>query len=161
MASIRKTKAGTYQATIYVGRDANNKQLFQYVTRAGYHECRAAAREIEQEIEDNKFTNNANIKFSVYADKWFEVNKERLSPTTVRSYKTYMDKYKEYFKDAKLGKITNLHIQSFYNDLKKGEFGKKLSNNTILKIHCVLNEILEDALKYKNPARDVKAPKKE
>ena len=35
MASIKKRPNGTYQATIYIGRDADGKQLFKYVTKDG------------------------------------------------------------------------------------------------------------------------------
>ena len=59
MASIKKRPNGTYQATIFIGRDSDGKQLFQYVTKRGLRECKVAAREIEQAIEDKTFVNVA------------------------------------------------------------------------------------------------------
>lgn len=57
------------------------------------------------------------------------------------------------------------HIQDFLNILRTGgKIGKekirKQTGTTILKQYCVLNEILEEHLKNRNPCRDVKAPAK-
>lgn len=156
MASIRKRPNGTYQATIYVGRDANGKQLFKYVTKPTLKECKAAARVIEQEIEEGKFLNVENMRLSTWMDKWLELNKEKLSPSTYVSYKIYVDKHlKPYFKQLKLSQINELHIKQYINDKLK-----TLSPTTVRKHFFVLREMLQDVLKHKNPARDIKPPAK-
>lgn len=49
MASIQKRPNGKYQATIYVGKDENGKQIRKYVTKSTLMECKRAAREIEKQ----------------------------------------------------------------------------------------------------------------
>ncbi|MFA5385106.1 MAG: hypothetical protein WC364_10655 [Eubacteriales bacterium] len=73
MASIKKRPNGTYQATIYVGRDASEKQLFEYVTRDTLRECKSAAREIEQEIEEGKFIRFKNVRVTIWIKEWLEI----------------------------------------------------------------------------------------
>lgn len=154
MASIRKLPNGHYQATIYVGRDANGKQIRKYVTRPTLRECKAAAREIEQEIEEGRFVNVQNTRLSTWMDKWLELNKERLSPSTFVSYKAYVDvHFKPAFGNLKLNQINEIHIKQYMNDKLK-----ELSTTTVRKHMFVLRRILEDALKHKNPARNIKIP---
>lgn len=154
MASFKKRPNGTYQATIFVGRDINGKQMFKYVTKPTLKECKAAAREIEQEIEEKRFIDVGNTRFSTWMDKWLELNKGRLSPSTFVSYKIYVDvHFKPEFKNLKLNQINELHIKQYMNDKLK-----KLSSTTVRKHILVLRRILEDILKNKNPARDIKVP---
>ena len=67
--------------------DINNNVHYK---EPGLRECKVAAREIEQEIEDKPFVNVANVKLTVWIEKWLELNKERLSPSTNALYKTYL-----------------------------------------------------------------------
>lgn len=156
MASIKKLPNGSYQATIYVGRDAQGKQIRKYVTKPGWKECKAAAREIEQEIEEGRFINIQNIRVSAWMDKWLELNKERLSPSTYVSYKMYVDKhFKSQFKNIKLNQINEIHIKEYMNEKLK-----VLSPTTVRKHILVLGEMLGDALKHKNPVAGIKLPEK-
>lgn len=157
MASIKKRPNGTYQATIFVGRDANGKQMFKYVTRSGLKECKAAAREIEQELEEGNFVHVENIRVTAWIDKWLELNKGRLSPSTFALYKTYQKiHYAPFFDRFKLNQINEIHIKQFMNGKQK-----TLSQASVRRIMSTLKRILEDALKHKSPARDIKLPKEE
>jgi integrase len=154
MASIKKQPNGTFRARVFVGRDAGGKQLFESITRDSEKECKAAARELEQEVSEGRYTNLVKMRFAAWVDKWMELNKERLSPSTFCSYKIYVDAhYKPYFKNLKMGQITDLHIKQYINDKLK-----TLSPTTVRKHVWVLNRIMEDALKGKNPVRGVKMP---
>lgn len=165
MASIRKLPNGTFQATVYVGRDVNGKMIRKYITGDREKEVRAAARELETEIEEKKYTCLSSTRATIAFDKWIELNEHRLSPTTLRPYKIYIKLFKEYFGRMKLEQITSIHIQEFLNILRKGGIIghlkiKKQSETTILKEFCVLKEILNEYLKNKNPCNDVKPPTK-
>lgn len=157
MASIKKLPNGTYQATIYAGRDANGKFLRKYVTKPTLKECKAAAREIEQELEDGKFIHVGNTRVTAWVDKWLEINKERLSPSTYALYKTYQKlHYTPFFNRFKLNQLSEIHIKEFMNSKQKD-----LTNASVRRIMSTLKRILEDALKHKSPARDIKLPKAE
>jgi len=157
MASIKKRPNGTYQATIYTGRDANGKQLFKYVTRPTMKECKAAAREIEQELEEGTFVHVENIRVTAWIEKWLELNRNGFSPGTFVLYKMYYNAhYKPYFGQLKLNQLTEIHIRQFMNEKQR-----TLANSTVKRIMTNLKRILEDALKQKSPARDIKLPKEE
>lgn len=158
MASIKKRPNGTYQATIYVGRDAKGKQLFEYVTRDSSKECKSAARAIEDEIERGTYVNVKNIKVCSWIADWIELNKDRLSPSTVHIYKLYLSAhYEPYFGDMKLDKVKSNEIL-----IKKfmAEKLETLSPNTVRKLVSVLNKVFHDALKSHNPVQYIDMPKK-
>lgn len=154
MASFKKLPNGSFQATISCGRDANGKQIRKYVTKPTLKECKAAAREIEREYEEGLLVNIKNMKFSVWLDEWLKLNKNRISPATYLSYKMYI---KTHFKPAlgnlKLMQINEVHIKKYMNDKLES-----LSPTTVRKHMFVLRRILQDALKHKNPAKDIKMP---
>ncbi len=156
MASFKKLPNGTYQATISCGRDANGKQIRKYVTKPTLKECKAAAREIEMEIEENKLLAVSNMRFNSWVDKWLEMKKSHISQSTYVSYKMYVEKhYKPYFGRFKLDQINSLHVREFIS--KKIEDG--LSNTTVRKLFFVLSDIFETALKRKSPMDGLEAPK--
>ncbi len=155
MAHIRKRPNGTYQATIYVGRDADGKQLFKYVTRETKKACKAAAREIEQEIEEGRFVRVENIRLAEWIQKWMDMS--TLAPSTRATYKSYINNhFKPYFKGLKLKQITEIHIKKFMADKSK-----EVSQASVRRMTSVLKSALADALKAKSPARDIKLPKEE
>ena len=157
MASIRKLANGKWEATVFIGREANNKQIRKYITRATKKECKAAAREMEQEIEDGRFVNIENVRLSTWMDKWLELNKARLSPSTYPSYKMYVEvHFKKYFGQLKLSQINEIHIRQYISDKLKAP----LSPTTVRKHFFVLRKILQDVLKHKNPANDIAPPEK-
>lgn len=165
MAKIEKTDSGNYTTRVYIGRDKNKKQLFEYITLPTAKECRNAVREIQNQLAEKTHLAKSNMKASAAFDEWFKKNEPRLSVTTIRVYKMYINRYKEFFQNKKLGSILADDIEDFLNILRSGgEIGelkiKKQSGTSLLKQYCILNEILEEYLKRKNPCYDVKAPKK-
>lgn len=155
MASIKKRPNGTYQATIYVGRDADGKQLFKYVTRNTWKECKAAARDIEQALEEGRFVHIANIRLVEWIKKWMDMT--TLAPSTRATYQSYLkNHYKPYFKALKLKQITEIHIKKFMADKSK-----EVSQSSVRRMTSVLKSALADALKQKSPAREIKLPKEE
>ena len=156
MANIKKNGNGTYSATIYVGRDANGKMLRKYVTRNGLKECKIAARELENEVENKSLNNLSMMKLSDYMDKWLEINKPLLASTTVKGYKMYINHhFKPYFGTMKVSQITDMCIKQYIaNKIKE-----KLSTTTIRKHFFTLSKMLYDALKGKSPCIDIKPPK--
>ena len=154
MANIKKNANGTYSATVYVGRDSNGKFLRKYVTRDTLKECKTAARELEQDIENRSLNNLSMMKMSDYMDKWMEVNKPFLAPTTVRAYKMYIEvHFKPAFKNMRVNQITDMHIKEYLADKLS-----TLSSTTVRKHFFTLSKILHDALKTKSPCIGIKAP---
>lgn len=155
MASIKKRPNGTYQATIYVGRDENGKQLFKYVTRPTQRECKAAAREIEQELEDGALTHVDNIRVAEWIKNWLEIHKNKYSPSTYALYQGYLrNYYKPFFKQQKFKDVKVIHLKKFENEL----LGEQ-SSTSVRRILSCLRPIFHDALRDKSPFKEFKLPK--
>ncbi|MFZ5645781.1 MAG: tyrosine-type recombinase/integrase [Bacillota bacterium] len=157
MASIKKLPNGRFQATVFVGRDANRKQDKRKKTFDSEKEAKKWARDLEQEIEERKYTNMDKTRATAWFDDWLELNKNRLSPSTYMSYKLYVNKhFKPAFGAFKLEQITEIHIKKYINDKLKN-----LSSTTVKKHIFILRKILYDALKSKSPCSDIDVPKSE
>lgn len=157
MANIRKTKNGTFQATIYVGRDSNGKQIRKYITCDTRKECKRKARELEQEIEEGKFVYIRNMRLSKWMDEWLELNRNRLAPASYVIYKGYIRRhYKPELGNYKLSQLDEIIIKRFMNKKLK-----TLSQNTVRKLMYLLKRILQDGMKDKNPMKDIKIPGKQ
>lgn len=160
MASIKKRPNGKWQARIYIGRDADGKQMFECVTMDSWHECKAAAREIELEVEKSNYVLSSIRKTKVVdqINKWIELKRPELSPSTIALYKIYLNAhYTPFFKNATLGQVAGneMLIREF-----KSELLGKLHPNTVRKILSVLNKIFRESLRDKNPCKYVELPKK-
>jgi integrase len=156
MATIKKNDNGTYKATVYVGRDSNGTMLRKFATRNSLKECKKAARELESQVESKSLNNLSMMKMSDYMDKWLEINKPLLAPTTVKGYKMYIKlHFKPAFGTMKVNQITDMHIKQYIADKLKG----KLSSTTVRKHFFTLSKMFYDALKTKSPCVDIKAPK--
>lgn len=154
MASIRKLKNGKYEATVYVGRAGDGKQIRKYIHKDSLKACKSAAREMEQEISEKMYVDVPNYRFDKWGDLWLELNKGRLSPTTHMNYTGYAkNHFNPFFSDMRLSRITRIHIQEFMNDKLE-----TLSVGYVRKLMFVLREILDDALQHKNPCRNIELP---
>lgn len=157
MASVRKLKNGKFQATVYVGRDVNGKQLRKYITADTERECKAKARKMETELDEGIFVNIENKTVGKYLDEWIELRKNEIAASTYMLYKIYINKhYKPAFGKIKMNKLNELHIQKFKNDKLK-----EVATNTVRKLLFVLNKALQDGMKNKNPMKDIEIPQKE
>ena len=155
MASIRKLTNGSWQATIYVGRNEKGKMLRKYITRQTEKEAKRDAREIERSIEQNDISNLGLMKVSAYMDSWLEINRPYLASTTVRAYKMYIEKhFKPYFGNLKMEKVTDAHIKAYMAEKLQG-----LSPTTVRKHFFTLRKIFGEALKHNSPCVGLKAPK--
>ena len=154
MASIVKLENGTYRATVYIGRDDKGKNVRQQITLPSLREAKAAAAEIEQDLRDGKITSMRNTVLSVYCDKWFDLNKEELAPTTRKAYKMYIEKH---IKPTPIGKkrmgvITETDVLQWIADNTKNAACTKRKH------FFLLQSILRSALKGRSPCIDVSAP---
>lgn len=157
MASIRKRSDGTWQATIYCGRDENDKKICKYVTKHTEKEVKKAARELEQELEDGKLTNVDNIRVAEWIKTWLEIHKNKYSPSTYVLYLGYLkNHYRPFFKQMKFKDVKEIHIKKLLNELLG-----KMSQTSARRVLSCLRPIFHDAMKNKSPMRDTKLPKED
>jgi len=156
MGTIKKNDNKSYSAEVYVGRDVDGKKLRKFITRDSLRECKNAVRELEEEVKNKTLNNLSSMKMSDYMDKWLEINKPLLAPTTIKGYKMYIDRhFKPAFETMRVNQVTDMHIKQYIAD----KINSKLSTTTIRKHFFTLSKILHDALKTKSPCIDIKPPK--
>lgn len=162
MAHIRKRSNGTYQALVYTGLSTELSEktgkpikLYESITCDGWKECKDAARDLEKEIADGLYSNMQNLLFSEYADRWLKLNENTVSSTTyLKNYKMPINKHlKPFFGRFKLKDINEFHIKEYINNKLS-----TLSPSTVRKHFFTLSKMLNDALKYKNPCKDIVPP---
>lgn len=124
------------------------------------------------EYRDAELTEDSKMSFSDWLDKWIvEYMTGTIRESTLRGYKRCVESY---IKPA-LGKnpiafLTTAQIQKFYNNLKNNGrinnrhiYGNGLSDASVVRIHGVLHEALDMAVKThiisKNPTSGTTIPK--
>lgn len=171
MAHIRKLKNDTFQAAVYVGtstelnKRGKPKKIYEYITCDGEKECKSKARELEIDIENRTHSVYWKMGFTDWCKKWMKANfvdysqpnvKGKYKPSTQKSYKMYIEyHFMKFFNNMLLRDIQEININEYIT--KKSNAG--LSSTTIRKHFYILSDILYDALKTKNPCRDVEPPK--
>jgi len=161
LASIRKRKGKngkvTWQAAVYIARDADGTQLFEYVTCDTEKECKQKARALEQQRDEGKLSKIPNMRFSAWAKQWLEINEGRLSTSTYATYEIFNSTHFEpFFGKLKLNQITETHIKKFMS-LKL----KTLTKASVRRMMSVLKVMLHDALKQRSPMSEIKLPSDE
>ncbi len=156
MANITN-RNGSFQVRVYIGRDANGKQLFKTATCSTEKEARRAAREFEQEKDEGKLTHIENHRVVVWIEKFMEINKNSYAPSTRVLYKGYLkNHWKPFFKQMKLKELNEIHLKQLLNQLLG-----KMSDTSARRCMSALRTMLNDALKKRSPARDIKLPKED
>lgn len=155
MASFMKRSNGSYQATIYVGRDANGKVMRKYITRRTLRECKAAARKIEQELEEGNLVDIDNIRVTAWIKEYLEMNRNHYAPSTMATCDSYLkNHYKPYFGNLKLKQVNEIHIKKLQNNLLG-----KMKPSSAKRVMAFLRKALKEGMKNKSPAQDVPLPK--
>lgn len=175
MAGItaRKNQKGeitSYDLTVSRGYDQFGKKLPPY-RKTWKPEKGMTDKQIEKELERQKVlfeeeirngggAVNGNIKLSVLCDKYLEITKNTLAPSTHSNYKKVIGTYiTPALGHLKVKDIRPAHIQQFIQQLAecpkqskgrnaaKVDTGEKLSPSTVKRILSVLQAILRVAVK--------------
>lgn len=158
----KKDGTTTYEYLVYVGIDENGKK--KYKRKRGFKkqkECQTALAEIITQIEKGAVVNNEKMNVNEYIDYWLETYpKSHCQPMTYRRYKQISADIKNYLGRYKLSKLNPLLVQKFYEDLINE---RKLSNNTVIKVHRMFHLALKHAMQWQlintNPCDLVTPPK--
>lgn len=159
--SVRK-EASKWYYVIEFGRDSNGKR--KQKKKRGFKtkkEAQAALTKALHELNTRTYIEPSTQKFGEYLEQWLEYKKTSVADST---YKTYYGNLKAHilpeFENIPMGNLKPLHIQQFYIKLLNE---KQLNHNTVRKIHTMLVNALERAVKFdmvwKNVAKLVDPPK--
>ena len=165
--SIEK-RGKSYHVRVYVKRDNEGKQIFLRDTAYSRSAAKLLENSLEQQAEKIRKGKRTGVPaedmdIGRYFDEWIELAGPHLSPSTVYSYKGYRKHYVGFFGDVRIRDIDEHMIRRYLaeklsTDASKRSSGGKVSVTTIRKHFYVLQEILNDVMKEKNPLRYMSPP---
>lgn len=86
MAEPHKLKNGSWKGFVYLGTDANGKKIRKSFTARTKSECSHLMSEALKEAENSKRKLNGELTISEAMERYIEVKRPVLSPTTIRAY---------------------------------------------------------------------------
>lgn len=169
---IRQKKKGQWEGRIVVGHKENGDPIFRYVYAKTQKELIDKLHHKIDEFRDAELTENSNMMLGEWLDKWIdEFMTGTIRESTLDGYKTYVEKYiKPALGNKQIAFITTADVQKFYNNLRKNGriknqhiYGNGLSDASVLRVHCMLHEAMDMAVKEhlisKNPTNGTTVPK--
>lgn len=153
MASFKKHGNG-YQGTVYVGRKADGSKDNIYVQADTLKECKALARQVEEDIERRRISHFRNTRVVDFCDDYLKRHKSELADTTYINYRMYVNKhFKPFFKSIKFSKVTEFHLMDY-----KAEKLECLSSTTVRKHMIFMRKIFTEA-KFGHLFDEIEIPK--
>lgn len=153
MASIKK-RGDTYLITVSMGFDHTGKRLRETTTytpsatteKKIAKEVEDFARDFEKRVKEGLYLDGDKITFCQFCDRWEkDYAADNLTVNVLEGYKAQLERNVfPYIGNMKLSKITALHIQNIYRELK--DRGYKPAS--IRRIHCVISSVLSRAYKW-------------
>lgn len=169
---IRQKKKGQWEGRIVVGHKENGDPIFRYVYAKTQKELIDKLHHKIDEFRDAELTEDSNMSLGEWLDKWIaEYMTGTIRESTLDGYKTYTERYiKPALGDKPIAFITTADVQKFYNNLRKNGriknqhiYGNGLSDAMVVRIHCMLHEAMDMAVKEhlisKNPTNGTTVPK--
>ncbi|MFZ3591502.1 tyrosine-type recombinase/integrase [Bacillus sp. DJP31] len=159
--SVRK-EASKWYYVIELGKDSNGKR--KQKKKRGFKtkkEAQAALTKALHELNSGTYIEPSTQKLGEYLVQWLEYKKTTVAESTYTTYCYILKKHiLPEFENMSLSTLKPLHIQQFYTKLLNE---KKLHHNSVRKIHAILGNALERAVKFdmmlKNVAKLVDPPK--
>ena len=169
--TVRKRADGRWEGRIVIGHKEDGAPLFKSVFAATQKELIPKLHTAIDAYAGTQIT-GAGLTLSEWMDRWFDgYAAPTLRPSTLAAYKEIINIHiRPALGDKKLGSLKRTDVQKFYNALKKkkvckrGVVGEKtLADSHVRKIHMLLHEILEAAVREglipKNPTEGTTVPK--
>lgn len=169
---IRQKKKGQWEGRIVVGHKENGDPIFRYVYAKTQKELIDKLHYKIDEFRDTELTEDSKMSLGEWLDKWIaEYMSGTVRESTLDGYEAYTESYvNPMLGDKRITFLTTSDIQKFYNYLRKDGrihnrhiYGNGLADGTVVRIHCMLHEALDTAVKEhlisKNPTNGTTVPK--
>jgi integrase len=153
MGSVRKTKAGTFEAR---WRDAANRQCCK--TFATKREASAFVAEVEASLSRGAYVDPhaGRIRFGDYAERWLAARHNEAT-TMARDGSIMRNHVIDRWGSTPLGKIDHLAVQAWVTEL-----GTRLAPATVAECHRLLSSTLRAAVRDRyisaNPCDGIRLP---
>ena len=171
--TIRKRSDGRWEARIIIGHKNDGSPMYK---SAFAKTQKSALKQLHQLLDlyrDVDLTEECRMTLGEWMDKWLdEYMIFTIKENTIKGYRSQIDhQIKPFIGHKQLASLTTADIQKFYNKIKKEGrvhphpiHGHVLSDSMVRKIHMMLHEAMEVAVReryiVRNPTDDTTIPKK-
>ncbi len=171
--TIRKRSDGRWEARIIIGHKNDGTPMYK---SAFAKTQKSALKELHQLIDlyrDVNLSEECRMTLGEWMDKWLdEYMLFTLRESSINGYRNLIDhQIKPHIGDKRLASLTTADMQKFYNKIKRQGrvnehhfHGKELSNSMVRKVHMVLHQALNVAVRerliVRNPTIGTTIPKK-
>lgn len=169
---VRKRDDGRWEGRIVVGHKNNGEPIYRYVLAKTQSELTQKLHDKIEMYRDADLSEDCNMTLGEWLDKWIsEFMIFTIREGTLSAYKSLIEhQIKPYLGNCPLSTLTTNEIQKFYNAVKKNgrvhvdkEHGTELADSMVRKIHMLLHEALETAVRQRlavnNPTNGTTIPK--
>lgn len=169
---VRKRDDGRWEGRIVVGHKNNGEPIYRYVLAKTQTELTQKLHDKIEMYRDADLSEDCNMTLGEWLDKWIsEFMIFTIREGTLSAYKSLIEhQIKPYLGNRPLSTLTTNEIQKFYNSVKKNgrvhadrEHGTELADSMVRKIHMLLHESLDMAVKQRllvsNPTNGTTIPK--
>ncbi len=169
---VRKRDDGRWEGRIVVGHKNNGEPIYRYVLAKTQSELTQKLHDKIEMYRDADLSEDCNMTLGEWLDKWIsEFMIFTIREGTLSAYKSLIEhQIKPYLGNRPLSTLTTNEIQKFYNAVKKNgrvhvdkEHGTELADSMVRKIHMLLHEALETAVRQRlavnNPTNGTTIPK--
>ena len=171
--TIRKRSDGRWEARIIIGHKNDGSPMYK---SAFAKTQKSALKQLHQLLDlyhDVDLTEECRMTLGEWMDKWIdEYMIFTVRESTLDGYRVLSEhQIKRYIGNKQLAYLTTADVQKFYNKIKKEGrvkehpiYGHELSDTMIRKVHMVLHQALDMAVKerliVRNPTIGTTIPKK-
>ena len=171
--TIRKRSDGRWEARIIIGHKNDGSPMYK---SAFSKTQKSALKQLHQLLDlyrDVDLTEDCRMTLGEWMDKWMdEYMIFTIKENTIKGYRSQIDhQIKPFIGHKQLASLTTADIQRFYNKIKKEGrvhphpiHGHVLSDSMVRKIHMMLHEAMEVAVReryiVRNPTENTTIPKK-
>ncbi len=154
-----------WEARVTTGFDpGTGKQIQKSITGKTQKEVREKLQTVVVSINEGSYVEPSKMTLSDWLDQWLADYLKNVKPRTVDSYSINCEIHiKPILGGIRLGKLTPMDIQRFYNGLTNKITGEPLSAKTKANIHGTLHRALATAVRIglipKNPADHAELPR--
>ena len=171
--TIRKRSDGRWEARIIIGHKNDGSPMY----KSSFAKTqKSALKQLHQLLDlyrDVDLTEECRMTLGEWMDKWLdEYMIFTIKENTIKGYRSQIDhQIKPFIGHKQLASLTTADIQKFYNKIKKEGrvhphpiHGHVLSDSMVRKIHMMLHEAMEVAVReryiVRNPTDNTTIPKK-
>ena len=171
--TIRKRSDGRWEARIIIGHKNDGTPMYK---SAFAKTQKSALKQLHQLLDlyrDVDLTEECRMTLGEWMDKWMdEYMIFTIKENTIKGYRSQIDhQIKPFIGHKQLASLTTADMQKFYNKIKKEGrvhphpiHGHMLSDSMVRKIHMMLHEAMEVAVReryiVRNPTDNTTIPKK-